>query len=148
MPSGRFLFWGFRAPREALRASFGSLERRVMEVAWQHGEVSVRDVHAELGGASAYTTLMTTLDRLHKKGVLARRKAGRAYLYSPRASREELERSVASDLLEGLLGQGRAAAQPVLSSLVDVVGQKDRALLDELEQLIREKRRRLQRKGR
>ena len=137
-----FRLWGFRSPRD-VAAAFGPLERRVLEAVWEQGEVSVRDVHASLGAPTAYTTLMTTLDRLYRKGVLARRKRGRAYLYHAAVAREELERSVADDLVRGILGEGSEAAQPLLSSLVEAVSQRDRQLLDELDRLIREKRRAL-----
>ena len=134
-------FWGFKRPGE-LGPVLGPLEQRVMESVWLLGECSVKDVHAELGGA-AYTTVMTTMDRLYKKGLLDRRKEGRAYLYSAAASRDELNGSVASGFLELLLERGSQTAQPVLSRLVDVVGESDRALLDELDRLVQEKRRRL-----
>jgi predicted transcriptional regulator len=140
-------FWGFKPPRE-VAAAFGDLERRSMETVWARGECSVRDVQGVLGGPIAYTTVMTTLDRLHRKGLLSRRKLGRGYAYAATASRDALERSVAADLLEGLLGGGGAPAQPILSSLVDAVGARDRVLLDELDRLVRAKRRQLRREQR
>ena len=138
----RFLFWGFKHPAE-LTPMLGPLEHRVMETVWGRGECSVKDVHAGFEAPAAYTTVMTTMDRLYKKGLLARRKQGRAYLYSATASRDELDSSMASGFLEVLLGQGSDAAQPVLSRLVDVVGESDQKLLDELDRLVKEKRRRL-----
>ena len=72
-----FLFWGFKS--SAARSSktrLGSLEREVMAVVWNHDEISVRDACARLGSSVAYTTVMTTMDRLFKKGLLARRKIG------------------------------------------------------------------------
>lgn len=92
---------------------------------------------------TAYTTLMTTLDRLHKKGVLDRKKSGRAYRYAPRFSREGLESCLAADAFEALLGGKRspASARPLLTSFVDAVSRRDALLLDELERLVREKRR-------
>jgi predicted transcriptional regulator len=118
-----------------------------MDELWRRPEgACVRDVQAAFAGTLAYTTLMTTLDRLHRKGVLDRRKAGRAYVYTPRWSREELERGLASDLIGSLLAGGAQAAQPVLSCIVDAVGERDRLLLDELDRLVKEKRRRLGRK--
>jgi len=83
----RFTLRGFRRPREVARLSLGELERRAMEVVWQKQELSVRDLFHELKQKWAYTTLMTTLDRLHKKGILNRRKERRAFFYSPRISR-------------------------------------------------------------
>jgi len=140
----RLLFWGFKRPGE-LAPMLGPLEHRVMEAVWLRGECSVKDVHGDFEDPAAYTTVMTTMDRLYKKGLLARRKLGRAYFYSATASRDELDRSVASGFLEALLGQGSDSAQPVLSRLVDVVGESDRGLLDELDRLVKEKRRRLKR---
>ena len=53
----------------------------MMERIWRSGEISVRDVHAEFANRLAYTTVMTTMDRLYKKGMLQRRKVGKAFLY-------------------------------------------------------------------
>ena len=139
----RFSLRGFLRPREVARLSLGELERRAMEVAWQRQELSVRDLHRELQERWAYTTLMTTLDRLHKKGILSRRKEGRAFLYSPRFSRKQLEQGIASDLIDSLLARSAGEPAPLLSCFVEVVSEKDRNLLDELERLVREKRRML-----
>ena len=89
---------------------------------------------------------MTTMDRLFKKGLLTRRKVGRAFVYAAAASREEVEGAVANELVQSLL-QRDGEPLPVLSSLVDAVSEQDRALLDELERLIREKRRALAARG-
>ena len=139
----RFSLRGFLRPREVARLSLGELERRAMEVAWQRHELSVRDLYHELKQRWAYTTLMTTLDRLHKKGILDRRKEGRAFLYSPRISRKQLEQGIAGDLIDSLLARSAGEPAPLLSCFVEVVSEKDRSLLDELERLVREKRRML-----
>lgn len=142
MGRGRLLFWGFRPPAELLRARLGSLEQQVLDVVWTGAEMTVRDVHTRLEGKVAYTTVMTTLDRLYRKGLLDRTKRTRAFVYSASATREELEEIVASDVVSGLLG-GESAPLPFLSNLVDAVGERDRALLDELERLVKLKRRQL-----
>jgi len=85
--------------------------------------------------------VMTTLDRLFKKGLLERERDGRAFVYRAALSRQQVEAAVASGLLLGLLETGAGGARPVLSNLVDVIGDRDDALLDELEKLVREKRR-------
>jgi predicted transcriptional regulator len=82
---------------------------------------------------------MTTMDRLFKKGMLERERDGRAFRYSAACTRAEMERVVTSGLLRALLETG-GPARPMLSNLVDAIGEKDSALLDELEQLVREKR--------
>jgi predicted transcriptional regulator len=125
----------------------GHLEQRVMAELWRGGEKSVRDVQETFAGELAYTTLMTTLDRLFRKGLLARRKAGRAYLYSARLSRGELRQGAALGLLARLLGRDRESARPVLSSIVESVSERDRDLLDDLERLVRDRRRALEEGG-
>jgi len=143
--SRRILFWGFR-PAEEVWHGLGTLERQVLDAVWRLGRASVRDVRAALDRAVAYTTVMTVLDRLYKKGVLERERAGRAFVYSAAASSEQLQSSLVMGLLQRLLGRGREAASPILSHLVDTVGARDRQLLDELDRLVREKRRDLKRR--
>jgi len=124
-----------------LGSCFGALEIRVLEALWGRGDASVRSLRDDFP-ETAYTTLMTTLDRLYKKGVLDRRKEGRAYVYRQRYARAELERWVARDAFDALLDarMSGASAGPVLSSLVDAVSGGDALLLDELERIVREKR--------
>jgi predicted transcriptional regulator len=136
-----FLFWGFKSSREILENRLGALEREVMAIAWEQDEISVRDVCARMSAAVAYTTVMTTMDRLFKKRLLSRRKVGRAFVYRAAATRKELEGAVATELVQTLLQRPGGESLPILSSLVDAVSDRDRALLDDLERLIREKRR-------
>jgi predicted transcriptional regulator len=136
-----FLFWGFKSSHEILESRLGTLEREVMAVVWTAGEINVREVCERLGSGVAYTTVMTTMDRLFKKRLLARRKIGRAFVYSATATRDEMEGAVATELVQSLLQQHGGEPLPLLSSLVDAVSDRDRALLDDLERLIREKRR-------
>ena len=125
-------------------APLGALETEVMEVVWRHdGERRVRDVHSALLGRLAYTTLMTTMDRLFKKGLLERRKHGRAFAYRARVTRRQLVLDAGAGLLRGLID---SEGEPALSFLVDAVTESDRELLDSLERLVREKK--LQAKGR
>jgi predicted transcriptional regulator len=119
----------------------------VMEILWAQGEGSVHDVSQRLRRPLAYTTVMTTLDRLFKKGFLNRRKPERAFLYAPRLSRREWERKRADELVAGFLAGSRPASELLISSLVEAVGQHDEALLDELEKKIKLKRRELDRGG-
>ena len=132
--------------RDPLETAFGALEREVLDVLWTEGQLAVRDVQARLRRESAYTTVMTTLDRLYKKGVLTRVQAGRAFVYSPAVTRAELQALIASSVLTGFLQGHGDATMPVLSNLVDTVGAQDGGadLLRSLEAMVREKRRRLE----
>jgi len=146
MKTPRFLLRGFRRPSEVALLALGRLERQVLDEAWQRGEVSVRDIYVAFGERIAYTTLMTTLDRLFRKRILARRKDGRAFLYSPAVSAEEFEHGIREDVIDGLLEHGSEGIQPVLACIVDAISERDRESLDELERLVREKKRELRRK--
>src|SRR5437667_8935838 len=147
MKAPRFLLRGFRRPSEVASLALGKLERQVLDQAWQLGEVSVRDIYLAFDEKIAYTTLMTTLDRLYKKQILDRRKDGRAFLYSPTVSIEEFEHGIREDVIDGLLGRGAEGIQPVLACIVDTVSERDRESLDELERLVKEKKRELRRKS-
>lgn len=129
-----------RGSRDPLHAALGHLEREVMDVVWAGREQAVRDVQTQLARPVAYTTVMTTLDRLYKKGLVIRRREGKAFVYTAVYSRDEMAASLTTNLLEGLLANGSAAARPFLSNFVDAVSAEDKELLDELERLVRDKR--------
>jgi predicted transcriptional regulator len=88
----------------------------------------------------AYTTLMTTLDRLFRKGTLSRVKGGRAFYYRPRSSQQELISKLAGSAFATLLPGDAASVRPILSLFVDTVRDRDHALLDELEALVKARR--------
>jgi predicted transcriptional regulator len=140
MLKGLRLTGWLRGSRDPLHAALGHLEREVMEVVWTGREQAVRDVQVQLPRTVAYTTVMTTLDRLYKKGLVIRRREGRAFVYTAVYSQDEMAASLTSNLLEGVLANGSAAARPFLSNLVDAVSAEDHELLDELERLVRDKR--------
>jgi predicted transcriptional regulator len=117
----------------------GELETRLMELLWVESPMSVRAVCERVGGGLAYTTIMTTLDRLHKKRLLRRRKDGNAFLYEPAMDRAEYQRRVVEAALTPLMEQGAA---PVLAAFVEVAADLDEANLAQLERLIASHRRR------
>ncbi len=95
---------------------FGELEAVVMDRVWDHdGPVTVRDLFDKLREARpiAYTTVMSTMDNLHRKGWLARERDGKAYRYTAVASREEYSARL---MREALAEAGDAEA--VLSHFV------------------------------
>lgn len=120
------------------------LEAEVMDVVWSRGlqqfAVSAVLNVLEKRRDIAYTTVMTTLARLHEKGLLERNKAGKRYLYEPRMSREEFLQQTAREVLEGI---GEAGGRESLALLVETVSSADGEALDELERLIRLRRKEL-----
>jgi predicted transcriptional regulator len=82
---------------------FGELEAVIMQRVWDHGRpVTVRELFDELvlQRAIAYTTVMTTMDNLHRKGWLTRAKEGKAYRYTATASREEYSARLMREALD------------------------------------------------
>jgi predicted transcriptional regulator len=124
-------------PLSGLR--LGPLEQKVAEALWRLESATVREVLEEMDGEVAYTTLMTTMDRLYKKGLLVREMRGRAFVYRPALSQAEAKAGMARRLFAGLL-HSSADTQPLLSYLVDAVSESDRELLDDLEELVRAKK--------
>jgi predicted transcriptional regulator len=114
-----------------------------MEILWACGESNVREVVDRLGRPLAYTTVMTTLDRLFKKGLLDRRKSDRAFFYSPSLNRAEWERKRAGDFVAGFLSAAEPSRDLLISCLVEAVGRHDEALLEELERKIQLRRKEL-----
>lgn len=147
MPSPKFTLRGFKRPRDVASSALGKLERQVLSEVWQHSEVSVRDVYLAFGETVAYTTIMTTLDRLFKKRLLTRRKDGRAFVYLPAVSPAEFDQGIREDVIDGLLGRGAEAVQPVLACIVDAVSERDVESLDELDRLIQKKREELKQRS-
>ncbi len=85
------------------------LESEVMEQVWSSGESAVRSVMEALNKRAskprAYTTYMTIMARLHKKGLLARRREGKTDYYSPVHERDEYMALRAQSEVEGLVAQ-------------------------------------------
>jgi predicted transcriptional regulator len=120
--------------------TLGPLEQQLLENLWQRKSATVRELLEDGKIKLAYTTVMTTLDRLYKKRLLDRVAEGRAFRYMPRHTAEELQRAAAGDMIRQFLGSGTASSLP-LSYLVEAVSEHDAELLDELQQLVERKRR-------
>jgi predicted transcriptional regulator len=121
-------------------ALLGPLEWRVLEALWARvASVSVRDLMPDFPD-TAYTTLMTTLDRLHRKSLLVRTKQGRAFVYQPRQSRAAFESERAAEAFRHAVAQSQGSLAPLVSCLIEAVGDRDLELLDELEALIAARR--------
>ncbi|MEO0881100.1 MAG: BlaI/MecI/CopY family transcriptional regulator [Pseudomonadota bacterium] len=94
-------------------------ERRIMDVLWDRGEASVRDVADALKDKYdlAYTTVMTTMKIMADKGYLSFRKEGRAHIYAPQLSRDGARRSALTTLLTSLFdGSPKHLAQHLVET--------------------------------
>jgi predicted transcriptional regulator len=139
MPAKR-LKLPFHPAGRGLRKILGDLELAVMESVWRRGQATVREVHEDLAAdrGLAYTTVMTVMTRLARKGLLQKRRDGAAFVYHAPLSADELLRSSVRDVLAGLLTD---FAQPTMSEFVETVktGSADR--IDELKKLVDDARR-------
>lgn len=123
--------------QSGLAVELGPLQREVLDFVWGHARCTVRecrDALADSGRELAYTTVQTVFDVLHRKRLVSRRRAGNAYHYTARETREGL----LSRLVRELLARFGGEPQPVASSLVDALEEGDgarlKALIDELKQ--------------
>lgn len=117
----------------------GDLEVAVLEVVWQ-SECSAKEAHELIGKRRGISlnTVQSTLERLYRKKLLSRHKAGHAYRYSALVRREEL---VASYIRE-TMGRFGSDAATSLAAFVDSVDDIDNATLERLEEIVRIKRQR------
>ncbi len=129
------------APRRkhSLSDVLGPLEADIMDVVWDSGEVTVRDVHGALNGMRpiAYTTVMTTLGRLSDKGLLQRIEDQPAHRYRAVVSREQYARSTVKSVVDWLLGH---FPDPAVAYFIDRVEKEDEVVIDRLRKVIEERR--------
>ena len=84
-------------------------ELRLMRVLWERGECAVSEVVAAIANAAplAYTSVLTTIRVLEKKGYVTHRQEGRAFLYSPLVAQREASRSEVKHVLQRFFGNSR-----------------------------------------
>ncbi|MGC2332543.1 MAG: BlaI/MecI/CopY family transcriptional regulator [Candidatus Acidiferrales bacterium] len=123
LPSDETIEKGPLLPRLSKRSvlDLAPLELDCMNTLWPIGEGTVREIRDQLAPrrARAYTTIMTIMDRLARKGVVERRKIGRAYIYRPRLSAEEARAQALGQVIEGFFGGSKEA---LLAHLVNGAG--------------------------
>jgi predicted transcriptional regulator len=104
-------------PRHSI-LDLAPLELECLSVLWPMGEGTVRDIHRALAASRprAYTTVLTIMDRLEQKGIVARRKVGRAFRYRARLSAEEARLKAVEKIVEGFFDGSTQALAAHLSS--------------------------------
>ncbi len=118
----------------------GDLEYAVLAALWDLGLGSARDVHGRVGEPRGlvYTTITKVLDRLCDKGLIRRKKAGRAFVYQARVARGAVDQARARSVLAQMFGR---EPRPAMAALVDAVEAVDPRLLEELGRLVAARRR-------
>jgi len=125
--------------KHSLSEVLGPLEADIMDVVWDRGEVTVRDVHRSLQGGRpvAYTTVMTTLGRLSEKGFLRRIEDQPAHRYVALVSREQYARSTVKSVVDWLVGH---FPEPAVAYFLDRVEKEDEEVIDRLRDAIEERK--------
>jgi len=118
----------------------GPLEQKILEDVWARGNATVPELH-KASDRYAYTTIMTTLDRLSRKGLLKKGMEGRKFRYWPVFTKDELQKFSAVQVLREVFTRENSSYHSLLSHVVETVGDEDPKLLDELQALIEQKRR-------
>ena len=127
--------------KHTLAEVLGPLENEIMEVVWEKGDVTVRDVHETLQQkrSIAYTTVMTTLGRLADKGFLRRIENQPAHHYSAIVSRDDYASSTVKSVVDWLVDH---FPDPAMAYFVDRVEEEDDAVIDRLREAIEQRKRR------
>lgn len=112
----------------------GPLESAVMDQMWDRGTATVREIVDDIGKRRdlAYTTVMTIMSRLHEKGLLARARDGKGYVYRPAFSREEHRARLSRELVRGLVDEFGDVALAQFAAELDTVDAAHRSALKKL----------------
>lgn len=126
--------------RHSLAEVLGPLENEIMDVVWDLGEVTVRDVHRNLGQTRsiAYTTVMTTLGRLADKGFVKRIEDQPAHRYTALVSKDQYASSTVKSVVDWLVSH---FPDPAVAYFVDKVEEEDAEVIDRLREAIEQRKR-------
>lgn len=118
----------------------GEQEHEVLRAVWQLGDCTVRQVFEKVGAPRglAYTTISTVLERLHKKGFLARERTGKTVVYRAVKHENAVQKTRMRSLVSRIFGND---PEPAVARLVDAVETYDPELLDRLAKEIAARRR-------
>ena len=135
----------FRLLLASRKIRLGPLEQKLLSAMWQRPNgITIRELRDRAGTGRAYITIVTTLNRLRKKGLVDRIAIEGSkvvtFRYMPRFTMAEVELDVASNAIRQVLGLG-VAGPLLLSRMVEEISEHDAEPLEELGRLVDEKRR-------
>ena len=129
----------FNPFKEGLNQVLGALEKDIMEVLWTHGESSVKEILDAISSYRdiSYSTVITVTNRMAKKGLLKKRKVGKAYYYNPTYNREQFFDVISKKMIEGVSG---LSFQSAMVHFVDYMAQAEPDKIEYFSKLIESKR--------
>ena len=136
------LKFNFNPFKEGLNQVLGALEKDIMEIVWKRGEACVKDILDSFPADReiSYSTIITVTNRMTKKGLLNKRKQGKAYFYKPTYSREQFLEVISKKVVEGV---SEFSFQSAIAHFVDYMSHVDPNKLEYFSQLIKSKKRAL-----
>lgn len=130
----------FKPGNRGMEKIIGKLERAVLEVLWRRGNLPGREIYTQVCRRKklAYTTILTVLNRLVKKGIVIRNKVDGIYFFAPATKKDEFERRVASLVIKGIFEISPACA---VSTFVDILSGWDEQEVEKIMKLLEERKR-------
>jgi len=127
----------FKMNESGLNRFFGPLEAKIMDILWDAGEKTIKDVQQVLDQEKLtnFNTVMTVMNRLVEKGVLQKRIEGRSSLYQPVQSRDEFLNRQSKNMTNELIDEFGTV---VISHMLNAIEEADDDLVAKLEQKIKE----------
>ncbi len=129
----------FDPQKNGIRQILGELEADIMEIIWKLKEASGRQVYDELKQKRdiAYTTIMTVIGRLTKKGILKRTQINSVYLFKPVLSKNDFTSNSVKQIMKKLLND---FSIPAMNHFVDFLDDEDPDKIEELARIIEARR--------
>ncbi|MEP9410344.1 MAG: BlaI/MecI/CopY family transcriptional regulator [Candidatus Brocadia sp.] len=133
------LKFNFNPFKKGLNHVLGSLEKDIMEVLWKRGESSVKDIldTFPVDRNISYSAVITVTNRMTNKGLLKKRKMGKAYFYTPVYDKEQFFEIVSKKVVEGISG---FSLQSAMVHFADYMSQMDPEKIEYFSKLIESKR--------
>ncbi len=133
------LKFNFNPFKEGLNHVLGTLEKDIMEVLWKREESSVKDILDTFPADKniSYSAVITVTNRMTKKGLLKKRKVGKAYFYKPLYDREQFCEMVSKKVVEGV---SEFSLKSAMVHFVDYMSQLDPEKIEYFSKLIESKR--------
>jgi predicted transcriptional regulator len=133
------LKFSFNPFKKGLNQVLGDLEKGIMEILWEKGEATIREILPSLprDPEPSYSTVITVTNRLEKKGLLERKKVKKAFFYKPLYSKDEFYGLVSRKVVEGV---SSISPYTTMVNLVDIVAEADPDRIEQLAKLIEEKK--------
>jgi len=126
---------------DKLKGQLGDLELEVMNILWKSQEpMQVNEVVKIMRHKKAYTTIMTTMARLHEKGYLDQDRVGRAYVYRPRVTRASVVQRMWSKFADILAGGDMVELIPHLLGKQEQLTKRERRFLEQLAERIEDEK--------